>query len=926
MKKLFLFITTIFCGSLVLSQPGQLDHAFGKHGVVLTDYPQSSNPYGVKITQIVTAPSGLVVGIEVGGYTILGKRTLDGKMLNGFGEKGYSEPLPIRDAKFVCLKNGEVILIGLMNDFGIDKYVVVRVKPNGKMERNYGEHGLFYLNDLTAFNASDVTLLLQPDGHILAAFKGNGGSQVLLTKLDPSGMIDQDFGENGWFQKTIDGYLSYKPLILQNYPGGKFLFAATGFLHSDGSNLAVLMRMWNNGKPDMNFDQDGYRELSVGNMFFTISSAYINPYGRIFLAGETSQNGYVYPLFIYLKTYGALDTQWFGTGYKINDLYPASIGIEGIHQPDGKYIGAFGSWSGPDRNMVLRRFNLNGELDQGFNGNGEQTDFGEGILYVAAITVGHGGKILIASPLLGYSRNFAVVVYRSSGEKDLSFLGTGYWAGFYRVAQLQWNAIAEQGMQKYLVLGTTMTASGDQVVLSRFFKNGKTDPTFGDHGFLPVRINAESYYADQIVVQKDKKIILYGKLTKGTVNKSFLIRLLPDGNPDPSFNGTGVLITDFGRNIYGGGKLALQKDGKILVTTQSYVQGGEGDYANEFDVILARYHANGKPDKYFGTSGIVEVDYHTLNNDCQALTIDNEGNILALVSEGFLSSGPITYVFKFDCNGSLVKGFGTNGVAPASLGSARTFACDMIIDDQKRILIGGETSPHEFQSWMAATRLLCDGRIDKGFGTDGFVRLGADNAYLYSGARSMEVQDDGKILLSGYLAVAAGTTSATSVLRLLPDGSLDDSFHFDPFGGDLLGAIANASILSKDLVCVGFRSLGGSFGYQVAVDLGEMDCKVSDVTSSRRNDEKVSETMLTTAPKVYPNPASQAFYIEVPGDAWSADLDYQLYDPAGRLVLKGKLSGTTTRVPSANLPTGMYELLIGNSRGESTRKKLLVRH
>ncbi|MCC2548259.1 T9SS type A sorting domain-containing protein [Hymenobacter sp. BT175] len=75
----------------------------------------------------------------------------------------------------------------------------------------------------------------------------------------------------------------------------------------------------------------------------------------------------------------------------------------------------------------------------------------------------------------------------------------------------------------------------------------------------------------------------------------------------------------------------------------------------------------------------------------------------------------------------------------------------------------------------------------------------------------------------------------------------------------------------------------------------------------------------TLAATIYPNPASSAWSVRVPGGS-----AYQLLDNLGRVVGTGKISESTeTMVPAASLPAGVYYLELRNGAGQPTRLRLL---
>jgi uncharacterized delta-60 repeat protein len=75
---------------------------------------------------------------------------------------------------------------------------------------------------------------------------------------------------------------------------------------------------------------------------------------------------------------------------------------------------------------------------------------------------------------------------------------------------------------------------------------------------------------------------------------------MPNGAPDPTFDGDGTVTIDFGVLSDVADSAALQPDGKIVVA---------GSTQADEDVAVARLNANGSLDAGFGVAGKATVDF-----------------------------------------------------------------------------------------------------------------------------------------------------------------------------------------------------------------------------------------------------------------------------------------------------------------------------
>src|SRR5207247_11261558 len=103
------------------------------------------------------------------------------------------------------------------------------------------------------------------------------------------------------------------------------------------------------------------------------------------------------------------------------------------------------------------------------------------------------------------------------------------------------------------------------------------------------------------------------------------------------------------------GNMTVAPNGKILVYYWN-IQAQQ-------KIHVARYNANGAPDRSFGGDGDVSISI-AKSFVARSLAVLNNGKIL-LGGEN-LSSGPGAAIFRLNANGTLDDSFGTGGLAFAS--------------------------------------------------------------------------------------------------------------------------------------------------------------------------------------------------------------------------------------------------------------------
>ena len=118
---------------------------------------------------------------------------------------------------------------------------------------------------------------------------------------------------------------------------------------------------------------------------------------------------------------------------------------------------------------------------------------------------------------------------------------------------------------------------------------------------------------------------------------------------------------------------------------------------------------------------------------------------------------------------------------------------DVKITGNRKIVIAGDFNHFDGESYDSIVRLHPDGSIDDTFGS---------NLNIDDSIRSIAIQEDGKILIGGFFNVV-GNNKKGRIARLNNDGTLDLEF--------LSGSGANGSVYEIAIQPDGRILIGGSF-------------------------------------------------------------------------------------------------------------------
>ncbi len=345
-------------------------------------------------------------------------------------------------------------------------------------------------------------------------------------------------------------------------------------------------------------------------------------------------------------------------------------------------------------------------------------------------------------------------------------------------------SVAIQSDGKILVGGS----SGDKIkttfALVRYNSDGTLDADFGSNG--KVTTSSFNFWGtdtiNEIKVQSDSKI-----LAAGTTGYDFAVaRYNSDGSLDTSFDTDGKVTTNFKEGYQNlGQSLSIQTDNKILVAGSSHNFSSNWLSSlrfttNETSFALARYNSDGSLDSYLDKDGKLvsqigktESDFSmpTYGGYTSTSNLYDYANSVAVQSDGkILVAGSTGYtdfaLARYNSDGSLDVSFGSAGKVITDFGASED-AQSIEVQNDGKILVGGYSGDYSSHNFAIA-RYNSNGSLDTTFDTDGKVTTdfgGDDKGY------SLAVQNDGKILLGGY----SGNNFALA--RYNNDGSLDETFN-----------------------------------------------------------------------------------------------------------------------------------------------------
>ena len=348
-----------------------------------------------------------------------------------------------------------------------------------------------------------------------------------------------------------------------------------------------------------------------------------------------------------------------------------------------------------------------GSLDPSFAGTGQtSTPVGTNTTDRAfAVAIQKDGKIVVAGLAhIGTINEIAIVRYLNDGTLDGSFGGGDGKVTTPIGAGAQANAIALQADGKIIVAGYGRPHATPHFAVARYNSNGTLDPTFNGSGTVLTSFHPASDSATGVAVQTDGKIVLVGNSTDGTPHMA-LARFNANGTPDSSFGTGGKTEPNVESGAALGNAVAVQPNGKIVIA---------GGSAN--GLLAVRLNANGAPDTTFSGDGAAAVQPQTAGA-ANAVALQSNGSITIA---GYSTNGTKSNfaVARFTSTGTPDAGFAGPGWAITVIGTGNDVAHGVNIQPDGKIIVSGTTNDGTHDSF-AIVRYLAGGALDNNFSGDG---------------------------------------------------------------------------------------------------------------------------------------------------------------------------------------------------------------
>lgn len=373
------------------------------------------------------------------------------------------------------------------------------------------------------------------------------------------------------------------------------------------------------GDLDKSFNNSGVVTTTIKGENIVGTSVAIQPDGKIVVSGhrqDPTQGNFIVARY---DVDGRLDSTFNLSGTVVapigDDL---GLGSAVAIQSNGKIVVAgTDSYSSGKYQIAAVRFDQNGNLDTHFGNTGIlTTSISNGNDFGYALAIQPDDKILVAGRIIG---NLAVFRYTVTGTLDTTFNGSGIVTSDIGIEAYD---IAFQN-DKIIAVGVSYDGGESDYLVVRYNANGDLDTSFNGNGIVTTSITTNTddlgYYG--VAIQPDDKIVATGEGRDQAGNLIIVLaRYDVDGNLDLDFNNGNVVTTSVGSGVVGA-KVAVQDDGKIVVAG-TCIEGGQ------YKFVVVRYNSDGSLDTEFGGDGVVTTAIDPKGSVGRAVAIQEDGKIV----------------------------------------------------------------------------------------------------------------------------------------------------------------------------------------------------------------------------------------------------------------------------------------------------------
>jgi uncharacterized delta-60 repeat protein len=465
----------------------------------------------------------------------------------------------------------------------------------------------------------------------------------------------------------------------------------------------------------------------------------------------------------------------------------AAFGSHLVRTPEGKFMVAvvlqkIVALEVVEREVVIYRLLNDGTLDTTWGNDGILVEPEHKTYQIGDLLVNGNGKVVVTGNFQVEGEVTQLLTHRwnDDGTFDTSFNG-GIAFGDDEVIV---NSMVATENHELLFVGKT-DETDSRFVMGGYDNVGNNNSGFSTQKFLPNDPFIKNGSLEKVILLSTGKLLACGQvtLTDGST-RGIVIRINSDGTLDASFADNGIYMPNV---VQQGADLAIavQEDGKYVTVgahALDHVNGGHSAPA------IARFMPDGRMDTNFGYRGgsYKELGQDNDGNDFSGyyknVSILPDGKIICFGqfnnANGFLAA-------RYTEDGILDTDFNTNGLLTIK-GGCTGSTCKQLagygeVDNEGRIVMIGSATTVNGSNYQnpIVMRLLPDGSIDNSFGQNGNGRVFLDLSPVFEGFTTGALFPNNSILAGGHVYKLPEAVTYSTIAKFTVGGILDNGFGED---------------------------------------------------------------------------------------------------------------------------------------------------
>jgi len=361
-----------------------------------------------------------------------------------------------------------------------------------------------------------------------------------------------------------------------------------------------------------------------------------------------------------------------------------------------------------------------------------------------------------------------VARYAPDGLLDPSFGGEN---GYYRLDMADGYdrayAVAAQADDRIVVVGSGWPdpdVTGSDLVVLRLLPNGAVDNTFNGIGIRTLDIGGSGQVGNDVIIRSNGKIVVVGSTSTPSSDSDFLVvQLNADGSLDNSFSFDGIQTTSLDPTSYETAQAVVElSNGELVVAGNT-----------ESEALLVRYLSNGTLDLSFSGDG--KAVFAPLNSDpiwlpsmrVTGIDADDAGRLY--VSATLTSTNVMDpsftqttgYILRCLPNGDIDPEFQWLSFVNHDVNAVA------LMDNGSFLCAGSSPSYPADPSDMVLWRFSANGQPEPVFGNNGRLEVDFNNGH--DRCTALRLQPDGRVLIGGATDHIGDSRYQFALARVLND-------------------------------------------------------------------------------------------------------------------------------------------------------------